>query len=119
MENDTKVSLTAFAVCGVEARCMVKHIGMCQKENFLVLIKIDDTILKDFRLVAYVLKAPKEGQTYKFGSKMKYTLKSNTFSVKARSSKYKLYKEIGFKTEYCKLKSYRFFFKKYQISIKE
>lgn len=98
---------------------MVKHIGMSQKENFMILIKIDDTILSTNKLIAYVLKAQKEGQTYNFGSKLKYTLKGNNFSVKSRNSKSKLYKEIGFKTEYSKLKSYRFFFKKYQISIKE
>lgn len=96
-------------MCGIDARCMVKLLAIPEKENFALLLKFDNETKKTNKLVVYILKAHKENNVYSFGNKLKYCVRGNSFAVKAKSSKSKIYKDNGYKIEYSHLKAYRFF----------
>ena len=116
--KDTTVSLKAFAISEKEAKSMVKQMNKAEKDNCAIVLKYNEKISKTNKLVAYILKAPKESQTYNFNNKLKYCLKNKFFRVKAKSSKSKLYIERGFKTDYDTLAAYRFFYRQYIIKFK-
>ena len=97
---------------------MVKNFKRAESEDCAIILKCNEKNWKSHKLVAYIIHAPNERRTFSVGDKFSYCLRNGAFSVKAKSSKSKIYKECGFKVEYEKLGDFLFFYRQFQISMK-
>ena len=82
-----------------------------------MLLRINDDLIRQRKLVAYFLSAPREGKSYSFKNKLAYKVKDGTLYAKAKGSQAMLYKEAGVRVDYKKLKDTELRFRDFTIDM--
>lgn len=89
------------------------------EDNFIMIIKLNNDAIRDDKLVAYFLAAPKDTKSYLFKNKFKYKVVDETLFAKAKNPKLMLYKENGVRVSYRKLKDSTLQFRHFSIAMNE
>ena len=82
-----------------------------------MLLKLNDSIISNKKLVAYFLAAPRNNKSYSFKNRFKYKVRHDNLYIKAKSDKLMLYKENGVKVDYKKTRDTELRFREFTIEL--